>query len=85
MDKNKYHQHLHVFMNRAHFYNLTRFRTGAWKIKVNSIIFIISTGTNVTVVFVLRITIPTWWRMKSMCCFTARNMTPVDKNILISY
>ena len=24
-------------MNRAHFYNLTRFRTGAWKIKVNSI------------------------------------------------
>ena len=36
-DKNKYHQHLHVFMNRAHFYNLTRFRTGAWKIKVNSI------------------------------------------------
>ena len=23
-------------MNKAHFYNLTRFRTGAWKIKVNS-------------------------------------------------
>ena len=36
-EKNKYHQHLHVFMNKAHFYNLTRFRTGAWKLKVNSI------------------------------------------------
>ena len=29
--------------------------------------------------------LPTRWRMKSMCCFTARNMTPVDRNILISY
>ena len=23
--------------------------------------------------------------MKSMCCFTARNMIPVDRNILITY
>ena len=36
---NKYHQHLHVFMNKAHFYNLylTRIRMGAWKSNVNSI------------------------------------------------
>ena len=80
-DKNKYHQHLHVFMKKAHFYNLTRFRMGAWKIKVNSIHLHHINRTNVTVVFVLRITIPTRWRMKS----TVRNMTPVDRNILISY
>ena len=36
-DKKKYNQHFHIYMNKAHFYNLTRFRMGAWNIKVNSI------------------------------------------------
>ena len=58
---------------------------GLGKLRLIVFIFITSTETNVTVLFVLRITIPTRWRMKSMFCFTARNMTPVDRNILISY
>ena len=35
--KNKYNQHLHSYLSGAQFYNLTRFRMGAWTIKVNSI------------------------------------------------
>ena len=35
--KNKYKQHLHSYLSGAQFYNLTRFRMGAWKIKANSI------------------------------------------------
>ena len=55
------------------------------KLRLIVFIFITSTETDVTVVFVLRIwlTIPIRWRMKSMCCFTARNMIPADRNILI--
>ena len=34
-DKNNYRKH--VFLSKAHFYNLTRFRLGAWKLNVNNI------------------------------------------------
>ena len=29
--------HIHIYMNKAHFYNLTRFIMGAWKMKVGRI------------------------------------------------
>ena len=43
------------------------------------------TRFNGTVLFVLIITITTLWKTKSMCCFTARNMTFVGKSILLGY
>ena len=36
-DKNNYRKHLHMFLSKAHFYNLSRFRLGAWKLNVNNI------------------------------------------------
>ena len=36
-DKNNYRKHLHVFLSKDHFYNLSRFRLGAWKLNVNNI------------------------------------------------
>ena len=36
-DKNNYRQHLHIFLSIAHFFNLSRFRLGAWKLNVNNI------------------------------------------------
>ena len=35
-EQKKYNQHLHSYLSGAQFYNLTTFRMGAWKIKVNS-------------------------------------------------
>ena len=36
-DKNNYHKHLHMYLSKAQFYNLSRFRLGAWKLNVNDI------------------------------------------------
>ena len=36
-DKNNYRKHLHVFLSKAHFYNFSIFRLGAWKLNVNTI------------------------------------------------
>ena len=36
-DKNNYRKHLHMFLRKAHFYNLSKFRLGAWKLNVNNI------------------------------------------------
>ena len=36
-DKNNYRKHQHIFLSKAHFYNLSRFRLGAWKLNVNSV------------------------------------------------
>ena len=36
-DKNNYRKHLHVFLSKDHFYNLSRFRLGAWKLNVDNI------------------------------------------------
>ena len=33
-DKNNYRKHLHMFLRKAHLYNLSRFRLGAWKLSV---------------------------------------------------
>ena len=30
-------KHLHIFLSKAHFYNLSRFRLEAWKLNVNNI------------------------------------------------
>ena len=57
---------------------------GVWKLKLIVFTFTTFTETNGTVLFVLRNTITTLWKMKNMCCFTARNMTMtfVARNIL---
>ena len=31
-DKNNYHKHLRMYLSKAQFYNLSRFRLGAWKL-----------------------------------------------------
>ena len=36
-DKNSYRKHLHMFFIKAHFYNLSRFRLGVWKLNVNNV------------------------------------------------
>ena len=37
--KNNYRKHLHMFLSKTQFYNLSRFRLGAWKLNVNNINF----------------------------------------------
>ena len=65
--KNKYKQHLHSYLSGAQFYNLARFRMGAWKIgKLIVFTFTTLTETNGTVLFVLVITITTLWKTKSI-------------------
>ena len=36
-DKNNYRKYLHMYLSKAQFYNLSRFRLGAWKLNVNNI------------------------------------------------
>ena len=51
-DKNNYRKHLHIWNSKAHFYNLSRFRLGAWKLNVKSINL---THTNISIRFVITV------------------------------
>ena len=80
--KNKYDQHLHSYLSEL---SSTTSRGSEWglgKLKLIVFTFTTLTETNGIVLFVLEITIATLWKMKSTCCFTARNMTFVARNIL---
>ena len=61
--KNKYNQHLHSYLSGAQFYNLTRFRMGAWKINVNSIDLHHININQRYCSFCAEITLTTWWKI----------------------
>ena len=68
-DKNNYHKHLHMYLSKAQFYNLSRFRLGAWKLNVNDInLKHINRSMRFCSVFVVTALteIITLWKMKSM-------------------
>ena len=59
---------LHMYLSKAQFYNLSRFRLGAWKLNVNDInLKVLNTLRGVCVFVVTVLTeIIILWKMKSM-------------------
>ena len=58
---------IYTFLSKAHFYNLSRFRLGAWKLNVNNINLQHITVIEVFVfVITALIKIKILWKMKSM-------------------
>ena len=67
-----------MYLSKAHYLNLSRFRLGAWKLNVNNIITFNSLTEVVIFVVTVFIEVSGLWKMKSILFLIALNITLVD-------